>query len=119
MKIAIIGSRNLEMIDLSPYLSENVTELVSGGARGIDTCVRNWALSHGIPLREFLPDYARYGRRAPLVRNDAMVDYADAVVALWDGTSRGTAYTIRQAEKRGVPVTIYTFKKAADSNDKS
>lgn len=69
MKLAIIGSRGLWVEDLGAYLPPGVTELVSGGAKGIDTCAREYALSHGLKLTEFLPDYRRYGRAAPLVRN--------------------------------------------------
>ena len=64
MKVAIIGSRNLGVIGLENFLPENVTEIVSGGAKGVDTCAREYAQSHNIPLTEFLPDYSRYGSRA-------------------------------------------------------
>lgn len=56
MKLAIIGSRGLWVEDLGAYLPPGVTELVSGGAKGIDTCAREYALSHGLKLTEFLPD---------------------------------------------------------------
>ena len=69
MKLAIIGSRNLTVSDLSPYLPENVTEIVTGGAKGIDTCARLYAEANGIRLTEFLPEYARYGKGATHVRN--------------------------------------------------
>ena len=48
MKVAVIGSRGLTVSDLGKYLPENTTEIVSGGAKGIDTCARNYALSNGI-----------------------------------------------------------------------
>ncbi len=106
MKLAIIGSRGLGVKDLTPYLPAGITEIVSGGARGIDSCAREWALAHNIPLKEFLPDYASHGRRAPLLRNHDIVNYADALIAFWDGKSGGTAYTIRIAKERGIPVTV-------------
>ena len=65
MKLAIIGSRGLWVEDVGAYLPPGVTELVSGGAKGIDTCAREYALSHGLKLTEFLPDYRRYGRPRP------------------------------------------------------
>ncbi len=64
MKIAIIGSRRLHVNDLEKYLPENVTEIVSGGARGIDSDARAYAQAHGIPLKEFLPEYQKYGRNS-------------------------------------------------------
>ena len=62
MKVAVIGSRNACVDNLERYLGVEVTEIVSGGAKGIDTCARQYALTHHIKLTEFLPDYARYGR---------------------------------------------------------
>lgn len=94
MKVAVIGSRGLNINDIGKYLPEGTTEIVSGGARGIDTCAREYALSHGLKLTEFLPDYERYCRGAPLRRNLLIIDYADIVIALWDGVSRGTKYVI-------------------------
>ena len=55
----------------------------------------------------FLPDYARYGRAAPLRRNVQIVAYADLVLAFWDGKSRGTRFVIDQCRKQGVPVRVY------------
>ena len=47
----------------------------------------------------FLPEYERYGRAAPIVRNKKIVDYADKVIAFWDGNSKGTLSVIKYAEK--------------------
>lgn len=85
MKVAVIGSRGLSVTDLGRYLPENTTEIVSGGARGVDTSAREYALSHGIKLTEFLPEYTRFGRSAPLKRNITIIEYADIVLAFWDG----------------------------------
>lgn len=106
MKVAVIGSRNLSVPDLTDYLPTDTTEIVSGGAKGIDTCARQYALAHALTLTEFLPDYARYGRGAPLRRNIEIIGYADCVLAFWDGTSRGTKYVIDQCAKRGIPCTV-------------
>ena len=64
MRLAVIGSRRLYVRDLGPYLPDNVTEIVSGGAKGIDGCAGEYARRNGIPLTEFLPDYRRYGKGA-------------------------------------------------------
>ena len=69
MKAAVIGSRNLTVENLGKYLPEETTEIVSGGAKGVDTCAREYALANGFKLTEFLPDYQKYGRGAPLKRN--------------------------------------------------
>ena len=106
MKIAVIGSRDLTVKDLGVYLPKNVTEIVSGGAKGIDSCAREYALAHGIKLTEFLPEYSRYGRSAPLKRNIAIIENSDMVLAFWDGKSHGTKFVIDECKKRGVPVKI-------------
>ena len=110
MKIAIIGSRNLGVIDLENFLPEDITEIVSGGARGVDTCAREYALAHGIKLTEFLPNYNRYGRGAPLKRNLEIIAYADLVLAFWDGKSRGTKYVIDNCKKQSVPIRVFLYK---------
>lgn len=106
MKIAVIGSRNLVVNDLGKYLPNDVTEIVSGGARGIDACAREYAKSHGIKLTEFLPEYEKYGRSAPLKRNLQIIDYADLIIAFWDGQSRGTKFVIDNCKKRNKKVTV-------------
>ena len=111
MKIAVIGSRNLVVRDLERYLPPETTEIVSGGARGIDACAREYALSHGLKLTEFLPEYNRYGKGAPLRRNLQIIDYADAVIAFWDGQSRGTKYVIEQCRQREINVTVSIIKR--------
>ena len=108
MRIAVIGSRGLTVDDLGLYLPDETTEIISGGARGVDTSAREYALSHGIRLTEFLPDYGRYGRSAPLRRNITIIDNADLVLAFWDGRSRGTRFVIDKCSEKGVPVRIYT-----------
>ena len=106
MKIAVIGSRGLRVSDLGQYLPDGVTEIVSGGAKGVDACAREYALTHGLILTEFLPDYRRYGRAAPLKRNVQIIDYADCVLAFWDGQSQGTKYVIEQCRKKNKKVTV-------------
>ena len=106
MKVAVVGSRSLRVDDLGKFLPEGVTEIVSGGAKGVDASAREYAQANGITLTEFLPDYRRYGRGAPLRRNIAIIEYADLVLAFWDGKSRGTKYVIDQCRERGVPVTV-------------
>lgn len=110
MRVGIIGSRSLAIPDLGRYLPPDVTEIVSGGARGVDSSARAYALAHAIPLREFLPEYDRYGRSAPLKRNDQIVAASDLVIAFWDGVSKGTAYTIRQCRKMNVPCKVFVLR---------
>lgn len=110
MKIAIIGSRNLRLDNLEKYLPIDVEEIVSGGARGIDECARKYANDNRIKLKEFLPEYEKYGRAAPLKRNDEIIEYADIVYAFWDGKSRGTKYVIENCKKKGKLVRIFLWQ---------
>lgn len=111
MKVAIIGSRGLTVKYMEQYLPSNTTEIVSGGAKGVDTCAREYALAHGIKLTEFKPDYARYGRNAaPLKRNLSIIKYADIVLAFWDGSSHGTKWVIENCKRMGVEVRVYKME---------
>ncbi len=107
MKIAVIGSRGLFINDLGKYLPEETTEIVSGGARGVDTCAREYAEKTGLKLTEFLPEYDKYGRSAPLKRNLLIVDYADVVYAFWDRQSSGTKYVIDRCREIGKPFRVF------------
>lgn len=105
MKIAIIGSRSITAPDLESYISE-CDEIVSGGADGVDSYAAEYARAHGLKLTEFLPQYERYGRGAPIVRNKEIVNYADKIVVFWNGSSKGTLSVIKYAEKIGKPCKI-------------
>lgn len=107
MKVAVIGSRGLTVSDLDGYLPENTTEIVSGGAKGVDTSAREYAKKNGIKLTEFLPEYTRFGRSAPLKRNISIIGYSDIVLAFWDGKSRGTKFVIDNCRRLGVEVRVY------------
>ena len=106
MTLAIIGSRNCPAVDIEEYLDEMPDAIVSGGAKGADTYAREFAIKKGIRLIEHLPDYSKYGRVAPLVRNRLIIDDCDKVLAFWDGKSRGTKQTIDYAESKGKPIKI-------------
>ena len=107
MKVAVIGSRGLAVNNLGKYLPSETAEIVSGGAVGVDSSAREYAQANGIKLTEFLPEYDKYGRSAPLKRNITIIEYADVVLAFWDGKSRGTKYVIDNCRKRDIPVKIF------------
>lgn len=110
LKIAIIGSRGIKDLSLSKYLNSKLTEIVSGGAKGVDSIAKKYALENNIKLVEFLPEYEKYGKYAPIKRNENIVDYSDEILAFWDGTSRGTKYVIDYAKKIGKPILIIEIK---------
>lgn len=100
MKIAIVGSRSITVSNMEKYVSAD-DEIVSGGAKGVDFCAAEYAKRNGIRLTEFLPQYERYGRAAPLIRNKQIVDYADKVIVFWNGSSKGALSVINYAKKAG------------------
>lgn len=85
------------------------TEIVCGGARGPDTAGEIWAMKNKIPVTYFIPDWEGLGRMAGPVRNAQMAAYVGptgALVAFWDGTSRGTANMIDAAYAHGLYVVV-------------
>jgi hypothetical protein len=69
-------------------------EIVSGGAAGVDFCAELYAKKHSLPFKEFPAKWEEYGKKAGYLRNKEMGIYADALVAVWDGKSKGTLHMI-------------------------
>jgi hypothetical protein len=108
MKLAIVGSRNpgisyskFEELLLAEINLGEVTQIVSGGAKGIDTFAKLFAGKHHIPLMEFLPKYAAYGKYATLRRNTEIVREANVVVAFPTADSKGTLHSMSEAKRLG------------------
>jgi hypothetical protein len=113
MKLAIVGSRNpgisfceFENLLLAKVDLNNVTEIVSGGAKVIDTYAKILAGRHHIPLMEFVPKYSVYGRNATLRRNTQIVREANTVIAFPTADSRGTLHSINEAKRMGKNLII-------------
>ncbi len=106
MKLLIVGSRSIADFDLAPHIPADVDTIISGGAGGIDSLAEQYADLHRLSKYILRPRYDFHGRSAPLKRNEQMVDIADAVLAIWDGNSKGTQYTIKYAKKINKQVTI-------------
>ena len=108
MKLAVVGSRDFDDYEfLKKILNHHpCTQIISGGARGADTLARRYATEHGIPIKEFIPDWNMHGKSAGYLRNEQIVDACDELVA-FDGKSRGTQHSITLAEKASKPVYKY------------
>ena len=106
MKLLIAGSRSITEFDISPYVSDAVDTIKSGGAKGVDTLAEVYADKLNLSKYILRPRYELYGRTAPLLRNEQMVDMADEVLVVWDGCSTGTTHTIRYTQKCCKPLTI-------------
>lgn len=114
MKVIIAGSRNLElgvfsMRDIVNASGFDITEVVSGTARGVDSSGEHWAEYHDIPVKRFPADWKRFGKSAGAIRNAQMAHYADALIAIWDGESRGTKNMIDIANKKRLKVYVQTI----------
>jgi predicted Rossmann fold nucleotide-binding protein DprA/Smf involved in DNA uptake len=118
MKVAIVGSRTLSPSDelIARHLPAGTTTIVSGGAKGVDEAAARYAESHGLALIECLPNYDRHGGRAPLVRNQIIVDTAAHIIAFWDGKSTGTMHTVGLAKKAGKPVVVVRCQPERSAN---
>lgn len=116
MKTIIAGGREapdaLELVSLAVEACEFkdvISEIVHGGARGIDSAAGIWAKNNSISVREFIPDWDLYGKRAGHLRNGRMSFYSDALIAIWDGKSAGTKNMIETARKDGLKVFIFEY----------
>lgn len=112
MRVAIIGSRNAKNLDIFQMIQRvprNCSEIISGGAKGVDAAAKTIAQVLGAIYTEFPPEYSRYGAKAPMMRNQQIVGRADLVLAFWDLSSRGTAGTLNLCIQKGSPSASSPF----------
>lgn len=104
MKVVIAGSRDItDRMGLVKAIKQSgfeITEVVSGCARGVDKLGEAWARANDIPIKEFPADWNKHGNAAGPIRNAEMAEYADALIVLWDGESKGTKNMIMNMHKR-------------------
>jgi hypothetical protein len=115
-RIIIAGSRSIEGDDFELFdrlvalvtVAEKI-KIISGGARGIDQAGERWAERYGVPCKQFIPDWDTLGRKAGLLRNRDMAEYAakgpkgGSLLLIWDGESRGSMSMMREARRAGLP----------------
>jgi hypothetical protein len=113
MKLIIAGGRDLRpdfrfitsAIQMHGINSEEpITEVVSGGATGVDEAGEVWASEYCCKVTRFLPDWKLNGTAAGPIRNLEMANYGDVLLLIWDGKSRGSASMRREMKKLGKPV---------------
>lgn len=111
MKVIVAGSRtitNIKFVEAAIAASSfTITELVSGAARGVDQLGELWAFNNKIPIQKFRANWNEHGRMAGMIRNVEMANYADALIAIWDGKSKGTKHMIWTAQKNKLKVHVY------------
>lgn len=124
MKLGIVGSRTLNQKNVKEIISQvvaksknKIDEIVTGGANGVDSIAELFAKQNNIKCTVFLPQYETYSKRAPLIRNNVILENSDAILAIWDGESKGTLYTINRAKKLGLKVMIVNLDAAKKYHD--
>ncbi len=114
MRVIIAGSRSItDNTDLENAINcviekttTRITSLVCGMARGVDTLAYNWAKRNNIPVDEYPAQWDLYGKSAGYRRNVQMAENADALIAIWDGESKGTKHMINIAKEKNLVVHI-------------
>ena len=114
MKLIIAGGRdfnNYQVLDtiVSVY-SDVISEVVCGDARGADLLGADWAYHHNIPVKHFPAEWEKYGKAAGNIRNADMGDYGDALIAFWDGQSRGTMNMIKTMKLHRKLYWVYNYQ---------
>lgn len=123
VKLCIVGSRSIDKAEfVFPLIDHFIKDhcvgnpvLISGGARGVDSLVKEYAKTKGIDFIEFIPYHildksVEFSNRYFFTRNRQMIQNADKVLAIWDGESTGTQHAIRYSQKIGVPVMVLKTK---------
>ena len=109
MKVAIIGSRHVKnpRVVLNKIIEElpgECTEIVSGGAEGVDKLAEKFAKENGYAFSEISAE-------SPLEKSQKLADYADSLIAFWDCASKGTAIIISTFTKVSKHVKIVCINK--------
>lgn len=115
MKLIIAGSRTINDIRLivkaiHKFNLINISEIVSGEARGVDRLGERYARLKGIKVKPFPADWDRYGKSAGYRRNAVMAKYADCLLPIWDGESKGTNHMIDLMKRYKKPFYVYNIK---------
>lgn len=118
LRYGIIGSRTFFDYDLLKNVLQKhyISQIVSGGARGADSLAIRYAIEASIPYIEFIPDYKKYRKKAPFVRNKLIVNASDIIIAFWDGKSTGTKHSLDYAKKLAIKSIVIEFNTEPTSN---
>jgi hypothetical protein len=115
MKVIIAGSRTITDYDLLLRVVSasafKITEVVSGGAKGVDWLGMRYAQERNLPVKAFLADWQKWGESAGPRRNEEMAQYGEALIAVWNGISKGTLNMLGCAERAKLPIFCVTVNK--------
>lgn len=114
MKTIIAGSRDgitqRDVDEAAKMCGWSIASVVSGTARGVDQMGEAVAKRMRVPVHRYPADWNAHGRAAGHIRNALMADNAEALIAVWDGKSRGTLNMINTAKKKGLKVYVHHVK---------
>lgn len=121
MKVIIAGSRTindystlLRALENFPY---DITEVVCGGAVGVDSLGERWARVKNIPVTHMPAEWNRYGNSAGPIRNRKMAEYADCALVIWDGKSKGAHNLIENMKRLNKRQVVYVESKDLEGLD--
>lgn len=113
MKVLIAGSRDFSDYDLLEaqvdQVANNITEIISGTARGADRLGEEYARRHKISIKKMPAEWDRLGKQAGFARNKQMSRVADIGIIFWDGHSRGTANMIEEMKNHCKPTIVINY----------
>lgn len=115
MKIVIAGGRDFNDYELLKsscdllFKSYEDVEIVSGTARGADSLGEQYANEMGYSIKRFPADWDKFKKAAGYIRNEQMAEYADCLVAFYDGSSKGTTHMINLAQKHNLIIHIINY----------
>ena len=117
LKLIVAGGREFNdyvrlsgrLVELEMLYPDNAISLVSGMARGADALAVRFAREHNVKLYEFPADWNTHGKSAGFIRNKAMAEFSDVLLAFWDGESRGTAHMLNTMKAMGKPVHLERY----------
>lgn len=111
MKVAFVVSHRCEdETDAGAALLASgfkIKELVVNGMHPADEWGTHWANLNKVKWRRFMAQWGLYGDQAGAIRNKEILEYADALVAVYDGANEGVFNMIKQAQAKGIPVYVY------------
>jgi hypothetical protein len=113
MRVIIAGSRTItsykDIEDAVYFSNMHPTTIISGGAIGVDSLGEVFAAKNNLALEIYKAEWDRYGKAAGYRRNALMASKADALIAIWDGISKGTKHMIDIATAMKLQVYVYNI----------
>jgi len=120
--LAVIGSRSFKDYETLEYEIDRIFNrkkvdrpdrnmcIVSGGARGADRLAKRYADEHPeVEYVEHPADWKTHGKKAGMIRNLDIVKDSHAVLAFWNGKSKGTKHTLGLAQTLGKNIKVVRF----------